>query len=282
MSYLIGLDLDGTLLTDTKDILDRDREQIILWLEKGYHVVIVTGRRYRSALEILNRHDLFLPIISNNGSVIRDVDESIMFRDTFRRYELKKIFYSYPYFNIRPVFHVDGYDDGYDMAYFKCDETKDVVDYCADGKDRTLVLDTEEQMLELDHLALVFTGNRDDLFSYQNYLNETYPGIFNIHILENLNSVSSLMEVLTDRTNKWNGIRRYRKLLRLSKDKIITVGDDTNDIAMVTKAPYGIAMINGAKPLLNLAKITTSSDNNHGGAIESVKLLLERLAENEN
>ncbi|MDO5713441.1 MAG: HAD-IIB family hydrolase [Tissierellia bacterium] len=282
MKYIIGLDLDGTLLTDEKSILEVDKNIIIHWLDSQQHVVIVTGRRYYSALEILQSHSLYLPIISNNGCLIRDKEERTLYRDIFYKDELLKIINTYPSFDVHPVFHVDGYHQGFDMVYFDMDKNKNTIDYCSDGLDRTIVAHSLNQVLNLDHLAIVFVGDVKNLFSYQSYLNEKYPSIFNIHILENLKSNSSIMEVLTNRTNKWIGLQKYADFYKIDHDNIITVGDDTNDIAMVTQAKYGIAMKNGGNSLMELATRISKRDNNHGGAVHSVKELLERLNKYEN
>lgn len=50
MKYLIGLDLDGTLLTENKVISNYNKEIIKKLIENGHEVFLVTGRSYDGAI----------------------------------------------------------------------------------------------------------------------------------------------------------------------------------------------------------------------------------------
>lgn len=275
MNKLIGLDLDGTLLTDDKRILHRDVATIERLSREGNTVIIVTGRRYYSAREILMNHGLRLPIISNNGSIIRDSLSGPLFRDVFRKEEFNTIMETFPRFHVDPVFHIDGMETGFDLLVLKEFYGKEVRDYCRDATHRMKIIEKGEDPFPYPHLAMLFVGKPERLKEYEKFLKEKYPHLFNVHILENLKSETMLLEVLTYRTNKWNGMMTYARSFGFRKEDIIAVGDDTNDLAMVTECQQGIAMINGAEILRRSAKFVSRRDNNSGGAIQAVLELLE-------
>lgn len=72
---LVAFDLDGTLLNDSREISEENREALKALADNGYEIVLASGRP-----EILMRaHYLTLPfvryVISSNGGMIRDVIE---------------------------------------------------------------------------------------------------------------------------------------------------------------------------------------------------------------
>ena len=79
MYKLIALDLDGTLLTDNKEITKENLDTIYQLIDKGYEVVIATGRNYYSARTITNNIRKHLIYICNNGNIVRDtIDDRVL------------------------------------------------------------------------------------------------------------------------------------------------------------------------------------------------------------
>lgn len=74
------MDLDGTLLNDEKQIPEENLKLIDKLIDKGYEVVIATGRRYWSAKQLTKEIDKPLVILANNGNVVRETinDEIII------------------------------------------------------------------------------------------------------------------------------------------------------------------------------------------------------------
>jgi len=73
MYKLIAIDLDGTLLDDRKNI-PKDNVLVIRELiDRGYEIVIATGRRYWEAKELIKDIDRNMVILANNGNIVRDL-----------------------------------------------------------------------------------------------------------------------------------------------------------------------------------------------------------------
>src|SRR5690625_4857585 len=68
--HLIALDLDGTLLTDKKEISPRTKQTIIKAMEAGHVVVIATGRPHRSSIPYYHTLGLDTPMVNFNGALI--------------------------------------------------------------------------------------------------------------------------------------------------------------------------------------------------------------------
>src|SRR5690625_7568607 len=68
--HLIALDLDGTLLTDKKEISPRTKQTVIKAMEAGHVVVIATGRPHRSSIPHYHTLGVDRPMVKFNGSLI--------------------------------------------------------------------------------------------------------------------------------------------------------------------------------------------------------------------
>src|SRR5690554_5080353 len=70
MKYLIGIDLDGTLLTTNKTINNYTKEAIKKVINKGHTVVLATGRSYLGTIDHYESLGLNTPMITLHGGVI--------------------------------------------------------------------------------------------------------------------------------------------------------------------------------------------------------------------
>lgn len=68
--YLICLDLDGTLLTDDKEISPYTKEILTELQKAGHHIMIATGRPYRASQIYYHELNLETPIVNFNGAFV--------------------------------------------------------------------------------------------------------------------------------------------------------------------------------------------------------------------
>jgi Cof subfamily protein (haloacid dehalogenase superfamily) len=68
---LLALDLDGTLLNSRGELSERNWQAIAGAREKGVRVALVTGRRFRDARPLALQLGLDVPIISHNGALTK-------------------------------------------------------------------------------------------------------------------------------------------------------------------------------------------------------------------
>ena len=68
---LIALDLDGTLLTSRGEVSEGNRRAIAVARERGVRVALVTGRRFRDARPLALQLGLNVPLISHNGALTK-------------------------------------------------------------------------------------------------------------------------------------------------------------------------------------------------------------------
>ena len=73
-----------------------------------------------------------------------------------------------------------------------------------------------------------------------------------------------VMEIFDPSVNKWEGIQHIARRHAILPEQIIAIGDDVNDIAMLTQAGLGVAMGNARPEIQALAKQVIKSNREDG------------------
>ncbi|WP_072469198.1 Cof-type HAD-IIB family hydrolase [Urinicoccus massiliensis] len=275
MGKFILFDLDGTLLTDDKKIGQEDIERLGCFIQEGHHLAVATGRRYFSAREILNRYGIKMPIIANNGAVIRDQDDRLIFRKALDMNLIEKIIETSRDFPVCPVFHIDGFHKAYDMVYHAKNFNSDLLDYLEDEPIRVLKIDNYLDLKDEEVLSTIYFGRDDILEDFQEKLQEHYPNSLSMHILRNLDQHVGILEIMPHQVNKFFGAQIMAQRLHKGPCDMITIGDDVNDLVLIQNARVGIAMANGPASVKSIADFVSDYDNNHCGATQAIEKYLK-------
>lgn len=275
MGKFILFDLDGTLLTDDKRIGQEDIDRLEQFLQEGHHLAVATGRRYFSAREILNRYGIKIPIIANNGAVIRDQEDHLIFRKALDMLLLEKIIETSRGFPVCPVFHIDGFHKAYDMVYNSKDYNSDLLDYLEDEPLRVLKIEDYQDLKDQVVLSTIYFGRDDTLENFQEELDRKYPDSLSMHILRNLDQHVGILEIMPHQVNKFYGAQIMAQKLHEKITDMITIGDDVNDLILIKNAKVGIAMDNGPASVKSIADFVSDYDNNHCGATQAIEKYLK-------
>ena len=82
---LIALDLDGTLVNSRWEISEKDVQALAAASERGIQVVVVTGRRPRSAAPYVAKIPFPMTIITSNGALIRTPTGEVAYQNFLPR-----------------------------------------------------------------------------------------------------------------------------------------------------------------------------------------------------
>lgn len=248
MKYkLIAIDLDGTLLTDDKRITDESISALKEIIERGYEIVIATGRRYWSAKRFVESIDENICILANNGNIVRNKkDDKILIKKYLNVEDFNLLVEEGKREGLYPVIHVDNYEDGYDMVIELDRKNSKYSTYLSDNVDRFRRVDDLLKMDSPKVLTVVYVGDKEKLESFNNKILEKYPGKYSSHVMENMTIAGALLEVMNPLGSKWLSLEEYGKAKGIKDYEMIAIGDDNNDVEMVKKAGLGIAMKNGS------------------------------------
>lgn len=274
---LLALDLDGTLLDPYGALTDGVREAVAVARGRGLHVVLCTGRRFRTALPLARDLGLDGAIVVYNGVLVKDLASGATLHQRFLSAELYPEVLALLRRAGPPLVYLDSEDSGADMLtenphsahpfqreYLAANEPhyRTVPDLAASRPERVVMLSlmaNPEVIAPLRQRARTELGDRIETCAI---INKNYQG----HILE----------CLAAGTSKWAALAQVAEDLGIGPDEIAAVGDDQNDVELLRRAGFGIAMGN-AVPEARAAADAVVRSNAEGGAIEAIERVLLRL-----
>ncbi|KPU27128.1 HAD family hydrolase [Caloranaerobacter sp. TR13] len=273
MNYkLLAIDLDGTLLTDDKRMLEENKKVLTALSKKGLEIIIATGRRYWSAKNFAKELGIELTILANNGNIIRRIsDDRVLVTKYLEKEDFHQIVKKGRNMGLHPILHVNHYEEGYDLLIEEDEEGNKYSNYVKKNivrhKKLKNILDYEESRI----LVICYENSYETLRKFEKKIHKEYPQRFNTHILINGSDIGPILEIMSLKGSKWLSLRDYAKDKGINESQIIAIGDDNNDVEMVAKAGLGIAMKNGTEKVKKAADIITKKTNNEAGVAQVLK-----------
>lgn len=270
---MIGFDLDGTLLNSNKEISDYTRDVMREAVEQGVIILPATGR----PLTGIPKPVMALPgiryAVTANGARVVDVQEDKVLHEALLPYEkgkeLLEIFAKYDTY--REVYY-EGF--GYATAdMVECIEEympiKPMIEYMRTTRRR--VPDVEamfhEKKMAVDKLQALFrdTETRDLAMKE---VKEKVQGAAVTSALGNN------IEANGEDAQKGIALLKLGEILGIKKDEIMAFGDGSNDMDMIRRVGFGVAMENGIDEIKEAADYITVTNDEHGVAKAIEKFVL--------
>lgn len=268
--FLIALDLDGTLLTDEKEITNTTKDYFTELRQLGHKIVLVTGRPFRGCVNYYEELNLDTPLICNNGNVIENMgDDSFPnLRNFIDKSDADEIFKFIKDDLIMAFYNVDNNFYSYN--------TKGVhFDYYHIEEDTTIIdRDLDHPNNEAPILMMYFVP-LSAKEKFENFMKK-FP-----HLSLRVWGVEEgvvLYEIHSDNANKGSSLLKVAQHLKIKKENIISFGDGANDFELIDSAGHGVAMINGIEELKKTTKHHTAHTNNNDGVLNYLKEFLKKNA----
>lgn len=259
------LDLDGTLLTDDKQIPEGNREAIYRMLEQGHSVIIATGRPLVSA--VLQAEKLGLTsrgcyIIAFNGGTLYDsFEKKVIYRSTIPLEIVTKVFAEA---NKRGI-HIQTYRD--DKVVVEPAGDDDIVrQYCS-----KIIVEHEVipdiRMLDEEPVKMLIIDMNDPapLEEFRQWV-----ASWGDDVLDTFFSNDQYVEIVSKGLNKGNALLQMAEILGVDRENTISAGDAGNDLQMIEAAGLGCAMSNATDEIKAAAGYITERNNNECGVAEII------------
>ncbi len=269
---MIGLDLDGTVLTTKKELTPYTKEVLKKAIDAGVVVLPATGR----PISGITREFLAIPgvryALTSNGARILDLETGQVLVESMLSKEKVELLLHllFDYDALLEIF-IDG------RSYVRAKEFANVYDYYANPSMAEYMINTRNPV--------------EDLFAT---LKEKGTGVDKVHCIfkhaedkkeaaEKLKAVSGIVaassfgpniEINKEGTDKGVGLLRLGELLGITKDEIMAFGDGMNDYEMLKAVGFSVAMENGNPKVKAIADYITVSNDEEGVAKAIEKLVL--------
>lgn len=247
-------DLDGTLLSKQRQILDSSIQTINKLKAQGIAIGIATGRILRSVIPFFESLHVDLPITLLNGSLILDpITHAVLDRHILSSEVVKKIYQITRDSSLR--LHLYTAEDVFlDMEDDELYKKIDPIAYQNSASIEGVDFDSTQF-----HKAMI-TGEKTETLGWEllNELLAQEPGSF-----YPVSSYKDHIEIMHPLANKKNGLEYIQNHAGIQPSEIIAFGDADNDLGIIQSVGWGVAMQNASSTLKDHAKITIGSHNEH-------------------
>lgn len=256
--YLIALDLDGTLLTDSKEIDPRTKQTLLKAMNEGHIVVIATGRPHRSSINYYHELGLNTPMVNFNGALLHHPTEEkwdILHNPMSLRTAKKIIEASYD-LNVRNILA-----EVMDNVYLEQFDEEVIELFQGPKNNPPFTIGNLKNKLTEDPTSLLIFPNEKEVHTLRNHLTE-----FHAELIEHRNGGAPyhVVEIVKKGMNKAVGLHKIAKYYNISKENIIAFGDEDNDLEMIEYVGVGVAMGNAIKELKQVANHITNTNEQNG------------------
>ncbi|HEY9648288.1 MAG TPA: Cof-type HAD-IIB family hydrolase [Chroococcidiopsis sp.] len=267
---LLVVDIDGTIAGESNQVASEVKAAIQAAQAKGIAVAIATGRMYRSALRFYHDIGSTLPLMVYQGALIKNPGDDTVHRHWAVPPQAAQQILDYleqPH--LRDLLSIHFYID--DRLYVReiTDETRlyserSQIEAIAVGDLRTTLTTAPTKILALSHQTDIIDGLLTDL--RQRYTPAE---------LYFTKSVATFFEVANPLVNKGTAVKYLaEEILGLQPHNVMTIGDNFNDVEMLTYAGIGVAMGNAPQAVQAMANWVAPDVEEHGVAAAIAQFLL--------
>ena len=282
MYKLVAIDLDGTMLNQYGIITEKTKKAISKAQEKGVEVMIASGRAITSVKRFSKEINSNKYFISGNGAITYDIkNNKILYENILSKTKALKIIKiceeNSIYYNVYTENGIIAKNLSYNTLYYykdnltKPDENRthiniveNVYDYFEQREEKILkimICDehktvfnsivrklkelSEIEVLEVSHMSRKIIKQGSDEIALEYFYTE----------------------VSAKDVDKWNALEEIIGLMNISKEEVVTIGDNANDLKMITNAGLGVAMGESAPYVKQSADIIAPTNDEDGVAI---------------
>jgi hydroxymethylpyrimidine pyrophosphatase-like HAD family hydrolase len=124
-------------------------------------------------------------------------------------------------------------------------------------------------------IRIGIVAEADEAQRIKTMLDEQFGGRILGHVLQVPGTKYTVLEIFDPAVNKWQGILHIARRHDVLPSQIVAIGDDVNDIPMISQAGLGVAMGNARPEVLAIANRVIGSNQNDGLAHFLEELIAE-------
>lgn len=280
MYKLVAIDLDGTLLNSYGEISIGTKESIKKAISNGVEVVLASGRPISSVEDLANDLNANHYLISGNGAIVYDITKKEIIYDKFLKKEqvlniIKICEENSIYYNIYTENDVLTKSLNYNTLFYHSENTHKQEEKRTNINILTDVYEYVRKTENENYLKITICDQSQIVF---NSIIKKIKNIPDIDILDvehmSKKTIKSgteeipveycYTEITNKNVNKWEALKYIIEKLKITKEEVITIGDNVNDKEMIENAGLGVAMGNSTQYIKEIAKIEVATNNEEG------------------
>ena len=265
---ILALDVDGTLLDSVGTLRPSTAEAVKRAARAGLRPVLCTGRRYRRARPVAEQLGLDAPLVCNSGAIVKepsdhrtlwraDLDEPLLSQvlELFRAHDHPVVSFS-----DRTPDEADFVVPGHPIGREHFDQFVSLNRIHAEIDPRWPSI----RPLGTPHFHLCAVGDRPAMLAFESALHDALPDRLRTFVQKSRRYSGTMCEVLDPSASKWSAILHLAEMWGVAPSEIIAVGDDMNDLPMISSAGLGVAMGHSPPAVLAAASLVVPDHENDG------------------
>ena len=254
---LLAVDVDGTLLNSAKEISPATAEALrAARRQAGVHVVLASARPPRSVMPFYEQLGLEAPMINYNGALVYDppgrrvvmhlpipLKTAREIVRLARRLDRKVLVSA----EILDRWYTDRLDEKYATEtglLFKPDRIAPVSQWLVEPVTKLLLLAPRAQLAKL-----------------QAAIAEAFP-----HQVSMVQTEEHLLQIMHATVSKAQALRCIAGELPVTREHVMAIGDNANDVGMLQWAAIGVAVGNATPEVKAIADVITEANDEDGVA----------------
>lgn len=251
MLKLIATDLDHTLLNEDKTISPETLSALQQAMAEGVTVTVATGRSFRSANKYAKMIGEDCRLISYNGALIKNGDETI-FEESLPVELVQKL----TDFAVEEGLFMQIYEDHKILFDKRVEPIWIDADIDVTGKIEIEHFHDHEFQPSPKALIVLEPERREAVASK---LRQLFGDVLFI-----TRSQDFLIEIMMNGVNKGAGLAKLADSLGIAQSEVMACGDNGNDVEMIQWAGCGVAVANAVDAAKEAADYVTSAERSLG------------------
>ena len=274
---MIGFDLDGTLLTDQKELGEYTVQILKRAVEEGIVILPITGRPLCGLPEEVTGLPGLRYAITANGARILDLKNAAVLKEQLVSVETAEKILDIlgNYDSLREIYY-----DG--TGHAEREKIEQIDHFFEEGPMAEYVRSTRQPV---DNLMDKFRQESREVDKVQGVfadLGEREAALDEIRKLEGVTITGALhnnIEVNAAGVDKGNALLWLAQYLGIEPEETMAFGDGNNDITLLEKAGTGVAMKNGIEEVKHAADRITEKTNDEEGAAKFIETYVLKKGE---
>jgi len=247
---LLATDIDGTLLNPQFKISDGDLMALRRAHAAGIEIVLVTGRRHTFALPIAKQLGFDLWLISSNGAVTRSLTGETFHRDMMPAETCRRLCGAMQEFRGNTVLTFDKETKGAIVLEGLDELGASIRRWLEKNMEYIEFVVPIENALVNDPVQAMFCGTMARMSQALRGLDGAgMDGSVTVLRTEYPERDLSMIDVLNAGCSKGHALERWARHRGLSREQVMAIGDNHNDVEMLEFAGHPVIMGNACEEL---------------------------------
>jgi hydroxymethylpyrimidine pyrophosphatase-like HAD family hydrolase len=270
----LALDIDGTLLNSRWELPPQNVEAVAGCVERGVEVALVTGRRFDFARPVMDALGVPLTMIVSNGAVVKDSAGETLVRRVLARDTAAQVLQLAADWRDCAGLVFDRLHDA-QMVFERIDPADDTRRRFYELNRDAIAERCLDACLDEEPVQVMFSGPLDRMralrLALKGGLSPLSGGArekgdsptFSVSITEYEHRDFALVDVMAHGCSKGAAVADWASGRGYSRDEVMAIGDNLNDLEMLEYAGVPIVMGNAAASLRQRAngwRVTVTND----------------------